>query len=107
MSPIEKRELVEKYPDKVFSGTDLAQKIRARLRTRITEKVKEFGQATSPAGKASAPMLGHIIVGDLAQSELYVKLKLRACDEVGIGNRGYKLAADTSEAELMAKVREL
>ncbi len=46
-------------------------------------------------------------MGDLPQSELYVKLKLKACDEVGIGNRGFKLSADTSEQELMAKVREL
>ena len=52
-------------------------------------------------------MLGHIIVGDLAQSELYVQLKLRACDEAGIGHRGYKLAKETSERDLMAKVREL
>lgn len=46
-------------------------------------------------------------MGDLAQSELYVRLKLKACDEVGIGHRGFNLPQDTSEEELMAKVREL
>ena len=61
----------------------------------------------SKGSSYSTPVLGHIIVGDLAQSELYVKLKLKACDEVGIGNRGFRLPADTSEEELMAKVREL
>jgi 5,10-methylene-tetrahydrofolate dehydrogenase/methenyl tetrahydrofolate cyclohydrolase len=41
--------------------------------------------------RKSRPMLGYLIVGDLAQSELYVKLKLKACDEVGIKYRGYHL----------------
>ena len=36
-----------------------------------------------------------------------MKLKIKACDEVGIGNRGFRLPAETSEEELMAKVREL
>ena len=53
------------------------------------------------------PVLGHIIVGDLPQSELYVKLKLKACDEVGIGHTGHKLPATASEQDLMEKVREL
>jgi len=34
-------------------------------------------------------------------------LKIKACDEVGIGNRGFKLPAETKESELMEKVREL
>ena len=49
-------------------------------------------------------MLGHLIVGDLAQSELYVKLKLKACDEIGIGHKGFKLEADATEEELIQKV---
>ena len=49
-------------------------------------------------------MLGHLIVGDLAQSELYVKLKLKACDEIGIGHKGFKLEADATEKELIQKV---
>jgi methylenetetrahydrofolate dehydrogenase (NADP+) / methenyltetrahydrofolate cyclohydrolase len=53
------------------------------------------------------PYLGYIIVGDLQQSELYVKLKLKACDEVGIGHIGFKLPATTSEQELMNTVKQL
>ena len=34
-------------------------------------------------------------------------MKLKACDEVGIGHRGFMLPSNTSEEELMTKVREL
>lgn len=75
----EKRRLLDKYSDKIFDGNLLASKIRSQLRDRVVAKASSY----------STPMLGHIIVGDLAQSELYVKLKLKACDEVGISHRGY------------------
>ena len=97
LAPIEKKRLIGEYSDKIFNGTLLAGKIRQSLKERIAQKGSSY----------SAPVLGHIIVGDLAQSELYVKLKLKACDDVGIGNRGFKLPSDTSEEELLAKVRQL
>lgn len=52
-------------------------------------------------------MLGHLIVGELAQSELYVKLKLKACDEVGIGHRGFHLPSTVDEQELQRCVQDL
>jgi 5,10-methylene-tetrahydrofolate dehydrogenase/methenyl tetrahydrofolate cyclohydrolase len=45
-------------------------------------------------------MLGYLIVGKLAQSELYVKRKLKACDEVGINHRGFHLPLTVDELEL-------
>ena len=53
------------------------------------------------------PWLGHIIVGDLPASEMYVRLKLKACDEIGIGHYGFKLAHDANENDLLLKVKEL
>ena len=53
------------------------------------------------------PCLGYIIAGDLDKSEFYVRLKLKACDEVGIHHRGFKLAAIISESYLNEKIREL
>lgn len=46
-------------------------------------------------------------MGDLPQSELYVKLKLKACDEVGIGHVGFKLPETVSEPELIDTVKML
>ncbi len=38
------------------------------------------------------PVLGYIIVGNNMESELYVKLKKRACDLMGIEYEGYHLS---------------
>jgi methylenetetrahydrofolate dehydrogenase (NADP+)/methenyltetrahydrofolate cyclohydrolase len=84
MTNAEKRILMERYKSVIFDGNLLAQKVRAILKARIEAKA-------SSMQKFSKPYLGYIIVGDLPQSELYVKLKLKACDQVGIGYHGFKL----------------
>lgn len=37
------------------------------------------------------PMLGYILVGNNPDSALYVKMKKKACDELGIGYEGFHL----------------
>ena len=99
LSPAEKRVLIDKYKEKVFDGNKLAHKIRGVLRDHILAKTSNPLQ--------QKPCLGYIIVGDLPQSDLYVKLKLKACDEVGIGHHGFRLPAATTEEILVGKVKEL
>ena len=70
------------------------------LRDRIAEKANNLKSTLRPC-------LGYIIVGELPQSELYVRLKLKACEEVGIEHHGFKLPATTSELALAEKVKEL
>lgn len=102
---IEKRLLIEQYKDKVFDGNLLAQKIRSVLKNRILTQSQKIQKNTN--GIISKPCLGYIIVGDLPQSELYVKLKLKACDEVGIDHKGFNLPSSISEESLIKKVKEL
>jgi len=54
-----------------------------------------------------APCLAVILVGDDPASHVYVKNKKLACAKVGIRSLEYKLAADTTEAELLAIVMQL
>ena len=68
----QKQLLLKKYPDKIVQGKALATRIREKLASRILSKSSSYER----------PVLGHIIVGDLAQSELYVRLKIKACEEV-------------------------
>ena len=42
-------------------------------------------------------MLGYIIVGDKAESSLYVKLKCKAADDIGIEHTGMVLQENVSE----------
>ena len=47
------------------------------------------------------------MVGSDPASEVYVSNKEKAAHSVGMNSLQYKLAADTSEAELLAKIEEL
>jgi len=90
LSSADKKLLIQAYQSKIFDGNALASRVRSILKHRITTSKVQ-----------SKPYLGYIIVGDLPQSELYVKLKLKACDEVGIGYEGFKLPAQTTESQLI------
>jgi len=48
-----------------------------------------------------------VLVGDNSASEVYVGSKVRGCAEVDILSRTVRLAAEASEAELLARVDEL
>lgn len=53
------------------------------------------------------PGLAVVLVGEDAASEVYVRNKKRATEEAGMLSVEHKLSADTSEADLLALVRQL
>lgn len=53
------------------------------------------------------PTLAVILVGDNLASQVYVRNKHKACDEVGINSLQITLPKETSEEELIAKIAEL
>ena len=53
------------------------------------------------------PGLAVILVGDDPASHVYVRNKHKACTEAGMNSIQIELPADTSEAELLAKIDEL
>ncbi len=82
---------------KLIDGLQLAHKLRAAMHLRA--------QALSEAGQA--PGLAVVLVGDDAASAVYVRNKLRACEECGIRSWRHVLPASTPEAEVLALVRRL
>ena len=83
---------------KVIDGKAFA----ARLRDRIAEYARDFeGKAGRKAG------LAVILVGEDPASEVYVRSKARATLEAGMASFEFKLPAETSERELLARVRDL
>jgi len=83
---------------KVIDGKAFA----ARLRDRIAEYARDFeGKAGRKAG------LAVILVGEDPASEVYVRSKARATLEAGMASFEFKLPAETSESELLARVRDL
>ena len=53
------------------------------------------------------PGLAVVLVGDNPASEVYVRMKGKACDEAGLYHETIKLPKDTSEGELMGVLERL
>ena len=78
------------------------KRISAEVRAEIREKVIELKQE-----KGIVPGLAVIIVGEDPASQVYVRNKARACEEVGFYSEVYRLPEETSQAELNALVDSL
>lgn len=53
------------------------------------------------------PALAAVLVGENDASAVYVKNKIRACTEVGLGSEQFNLPASTTTAELLRLLRDL
>lgn len=58
-------------------------------------------------GFGKVPGLAVVIVGNRKDSLSYVKMKRKACAEVGIKSFDFDLPEQVSEAELISKIHEL
>ena len=54
-----------------------------------------------------APGLAVILVGDSAASRIYVRNKIRACHEVGIGSVLVEMPATSTEQEVLDRIDQL
>ena len=84
-------------PARLLDGAALARTIRAEC----AERVRRLKAAGHGAG------LAVILVGDSAASAVYVRNKVRACEETGITSTFDHLPADTSEGALLARIAQL
>ncbi len=76
--------------------------VAAGVRSRVADGVASF-----EAENGRTPLLVTVIVGDDPASEVYVKGKHRACEEVGMRSLHHGLPAKTTENELLELVRTL
>ena len=83
---------------RIVDGKELARRLRAEIAAGVAELKARTG---------SVPGLAVILVGDNPASVSYVTAKEKACGEVGMLSREIRLPAETTEAELLARIREL
>lgn len=76
-----------------MKGKPLAERIRAE----VAEEVRALGHVG----------LVTVLVGDDPASDVYIRLKHKAAVEAGFDATDFRLPADTSEADLLAKLDEL
>jgi len=84
-------------PANLIDGNAIGATMRAELGSEIT-KLKKAGVT---------PGLAVVLVGDNPASQVYVRMKGKACDEAGLYHETIKLPKDTSEADLMALLERL
>ncbi|WP_163327913.1 bifunctional methylenetetrahydrofolate dehydrogenase/methenyltetrahydrofolate cyclohydrolase FolD [Desulfurobacterium thermolithotrophum] len=82
----------------ILDGKALSEKIRNQLKEEV-EKLRE------KAGRE--PALAVVLVGNDPASEIYVRNKIKACENVGIRSIDRKLPANITQEELNSVVREL
>lgn len=83
---------------RIIDGKELARRLRAEIAAGVAELKARTG---------SVPGLAVILVGDNPASVSYVTAKEKACGEVGMLSCEIRLPAETTEAELLARIREL
>jgi methylenetetrahydrofolate dehydrogenase (NADP+) / methenyltetrahydrofolate cyclohydrolase len=76
--------------------------VAAAVRERVAGEVAAF-----EVERGRTPVLATVIVGDDPASEIYVRSKHRACEEVGMRSVHHGLPAATSENELLELVAAL
>lgn len=81
----------------LIDGKRIAEEVRGDLRPRL-EKLLASGVT---------PGLAAVLVGDNPASRLYVKMKGKASEEMGLAHVTIELPADTSEARLLEEIRRL
>lgn len=82
----------------IIDGKAISAQIRAELR----EKTEEFKKKNG-----FAPGLAVVIVGEDPASQVYVRNKHKACEDIGFTSFGYELPAETTQGELIALVEKL
>src|SRR5437868_14381494 len=82
---------------RILDGKSLAAKVRAAVK-RDVEALAQRG---------IRPGLAVILAGDDPASRVYVRNKVRACEETGVRSELHECPGNVSEAELLARVVKL
>lgn len=84
--------------DKRIDGKAVAARLRQEIAGRVAERVS----ANKPR-----PGLAVVLVGEDPASQVYVRSKVKACEDAGIISRNHSLPAETSQDELLALIDSL
>ncbi|PYS71413.1 MAG: bifunctional methylenetetrahydrofolate dehydrogenase/methenyltetrahydrofolate cyclohydrolase [Acidobacteria bacterium] len=82
----------------LLDGAVVANQIKEQVKREVESLVREQGVA---------PCLATILVGEDPASAVYIRNKIRACEEVGIKSEHHGLPESTSATELLELVRSL
>jgi methylenetetrahydrofolate dehydrogenase (NADP+)/methenyltetrahydrofolate cyclohydrolase len=82
---------------RLIDGTAIGKAMRGEL----------AGEITALAAQGVQPGLAVVLVGENPASQVYVRMKGKACEEAGMHSETIRLPVETSEADLLAVVDRL
>jgi len=85
-------------PAQIINGKKISEEIKQEVKQQAEALFNETG---------IVPGLAFILVGDNPASQVYVKMKGKACEELGFYSITLKLPTETSENELIEKIQTL
>ena len=99
---------------KIIDGKAIAAEIRSEIKAAVSE-MRRGGDRTSSetdggGGDFSPPIvpgLAVILVGSRRDSQTYVRMKKRACEEVGVASFGYDHPETVSQSTIEDEIRKL
>lgn len=83
---------------RIIDGKAISREVRAEIAAEVVGFKERY---------CCAPGLAVIIVGNDPASQVYVRNKKRACEEVGFYSESYELPAETTQEELVELVEKL
>ncbi len=81
---------------RVIDGSKIAQEIRSEVAEAVSSRLNK---------KLPKPGLAAILVGNDSASEIYVRNKQRACEEVGMFSEVFKLSEGITQDKLLGQIR--
>lgn len=81
----------------IIDGKKVAEQLRQELAEEVAALVKQ----------GITPGLAAVLVGEDPASQVYVRMKEKACAKVGLMSRGVRPPADVPQEELIAQIEEL
>ncbi len=82
---------------RIIDGRAVSESMRKKMRSRVE----------SLGLRGLRPGLAVVLVGEDAASQIYVRNKAKACEDVGMHSEVFRYPADVSEAEVLEKISEL
>jgi methylenetetrahydrofolate dehydrogenase (NADP+) / methenyltetrahydrofolate cyclohydrolase len=82
----------------IINGREIAKEIRSKI-TRDVQRLKKKYRRE--------PLIVTIIIGENPSSEMYLKLRTTACNEVGISSKLVRFDANVSEETILQNIRNL
>ena len=81
----------------IIDGKAVSAKLRQEMK----------GEVAALQAKGIAPGLAVVLVGEDPASQVYVRNKIRACEELGIRSQDHRLPTDTTQERLLELIGEL